>query len=267
MRSDDLLFRTHANTCGCPEQFVSAVPASRGYQLTQTRSNSYNSTLPPCSGTMVSPGTTSCDEFAAQNSMSTAEMLQINGLAGGCANWPGNLTSICVQDICNPYTVGQNDTCPSIASANNITITQFTTWNPAIDPLCLNLYQQIGHVVCVSDPTGYVPPTATIDGQPTLGPTAVAPMPTDADPESNTRCGRWYDVNAGDYCALVCNKQAITLQDFYFLNPDINSNCTNLQASKYGRTSWTRTRLTPLFRRFVLCRTSRRYQHLSGIRR
>lgn len=159
-------------------------------------------------------------------------MLALNSLAGGCANWPGNLSSICVQDTCATYKVGQNDTCPSIASAHNISITQFLTWNPAIDPLCLNLDHQVGHMVCVGNPTGYIAPTTTASGVPTLGPTVAAVAPTNADPQSNTDCGVWYNVNAGDYCALVCNKQAITLQDFYFLNPEINANCTNLLLSK-----------------------------------
>jgi hypothetical protein len=55
-----------------------------------------------------------------------------------------------------------------------------------------------------------------------------APVPTDAADASNRRCGKWYDVQAGDYCNLVTIKFGISLDDFIFLNPSINTTCTNL---------------------------------------
>lgn len=33
-------------------------------------------------------------------------------------------------------------------------------------------------------------------------------------------------------CALVTSKNSISLSDFYFLNPELNANCTNLWAGK-----------------------------------
>lgn len=35
-------------------------------------------------------------------------------------------------------------------------------------------------------------------------------------------------MQSGDYCKSISLAQSISLQDFYFLNPDINSDCTNL---------------------------------------
>lgn len=35
-------------------------------------------------------------------------------------------------------------------------------------------------------------------------------------------------VQDGDYCDSVSSAQNIALKDFYFLNPEINANCTNL---------------------------------------
>lgn len=43
-----------------------------------------------------------------------------------------------------------------------------------------------------------------------------------------TRCSSLTDFWAD--CAYVCTKNSIALSDFYFLNPQINANCTNLWA-------------------------------------
>jgi hypothetical protein len=40
-----------------------------------------------------------------------------------------------------------------------------------------------------------------------------------------------YLVQPNDQCALLATKNGITLSDFYFLNPDIDANCTNLWAN------------------------------------
>ena len=39
----------------------------------------------------------------------------------------------------------------------------------------------------------------------------------------NTYCGRYYTASVGDYCNLICLKYRISLVDFVFLNPTINS--------------------------------------------
>lgn len=58
-------------------------------------------------------------------------------------------------------------------------------------------------------------------------PTA-ALRPTNAPTESNDRCSKWYIVQEGDYCWKVTIKFNIPLDDFKFLNPEIDANCTNL---------------------------------------
>jgi LysM domain. len=132
--------------------------------------------------------------------MATDQLLMLNGLAGGCANWPGNLTSLCVQNTCEPYLVQQNDTCLSVAAAYNATLSQLLSWNPTIDPICSNWNTKIGHVICVGNPAGYTQPNLTDIGS-ISGPgpaTTPAPVPTDAMNGSNTDCGVWYTVNPGD---------------------------------------------------------------------
>ena len=173
----------------------------------------------------------------------------LNKLQGGCADWPGNKTSLCVQGSCKPYIVQPNDTCRSVAAANNMTLIQLLSFNPTIDPVCANFYQEIGHVICLTNPLGYSVPNATNLGLSPNAATTAAPVPSSAMTGSNTYCGQWYFVNPGDCkesvyapekptdwvpldCALITNKNSITLTDFYFLNPEINSTCGNLWASK-----------------------------------
>jgi hypothetical protein len=58
--------------------------------------------------------------------------------------------------------------------------------------------------------------------------TTAAPKPTNAFAASNSNCAKWYVVQDGDYCQSVSISFSIALSDFYFLNPEINVNCTNL---------------------------------------
>jgi hypothetical protein len=122
----------------------------------------------------------------------------INGLEGGCADWPGNLTSLCIQGSCKTYSVQENDTCTEVSAAYNITLTQLLSWNPTIDPICANFYKEVGHAICVSNPMGYTAPNVTSVG---VGPTTAttpAAVPSSAMNGSNTDCGSWYHVNPGD---------------------------------------------------------------------
>ena len=88
-----------------------------------------------------------------------------------------------------------------------------------------------GSQVCVDAPgKPYVTPTVSLVA-PSIATTA-APVPTDVASGVNPRCGRYYDVLAGDYCNMIVIKFSLTMDDFIFLNPSINSNCTNLLAEE-----------------------------------
>jgi hypothetical protein len=56
------------------------------------------------------------------------------------------------------------------------------------------------------------------------------PAPTNVAQNTTTSCGKYYNVELGDDCSRVTVAQGISLSDFYFLNPGINENCTNLLA-------------------------------------
>jgi LysM repeat protein len=152
-----------------------------------------------CTGSYVPVATgDSCDDIAKANSISTDALLQINGLPGGCAGFPNNMTSLCVQGSCTPRIVEANDTCASLAAEAGATVVQLLAWNTGIDPLCINLDKQVGHVICLSNPLGYTAlASASVGGAPT-GATTAATLPTDAAAQSNTNCGLWYEVNPGD---------------------------------------------------------------------
>jgi hypothetical protein len=66
------------------------------------------------------------------------------------------------------------------------------------------------------------PPAST-----TAASTAV-PRPTNTHPNSTKPCAAWYTVQDGDYCESISIRQNIALRDFYFLNPSIDADCTNL---------------------------------------
>lgn len=136
----------------------------------------------------------------------------------------------------------------SLAQQYGITITQFITWNSVLNPLCSNFNVLVGHQVCVSYP-GNATSHKNLYATSAIGATAstAAPVPTDVARGTNTNCGKYYRAKGqscgltfadafedtdlakdNDYCQAVAMGQGIALSDFYFLNPEINPNCTNM---------------------------------------
>lgn len=143
----------------------------------------------------------------------------------------------------------EDDTCASIAAAQNVTVPQIVGWNPVsipsfaesirvlmssiqvLDASCYNMDKMNGSQICISAPgKPYVTPTISLVA-PTIA-TTPAPVPTDVADGVNPRCGRYYHVVTGDYCNMIVIKFKITMADFVFLNPSINANCTNLFADE-----------------------------------
>lgn len=151
---------------------------------------------------MIVPTSVSCDDFAFAHNISTSQLLSRNHLSGGCADWPGDSSELCIEGSCEPYVVQKDDTCGRVARAHNITLTQLLRWNYFIDPYCNNWDQQIGHVICVTDPSGYTPPKASIPSIVDGTATTAAPVPSDAQPESTKDCGKWYEPpkDQGKWC-------------------------------------------------------------------
>jgi hypothetical protein len=121
----------------------------------------------------------------------------------------------------------------------------------------------VGSSICVSSPGPQYQPPSSVSLAPITA-TAAAPVPSNARDMSNRECGLWYQVGTGDYCNLLVLRFGISLPDFIFLNPTINSNCTNLLLGIHSLkgldgTTW---RSDCAVRCFLLCQARRRYQQL-----
>lgn len=83
---------------------------------------------PECSGEeyVIKAGDT-CQSVSAANNVATAWMLYDNGLKAFCSGFPSEGESICIVNTCDTYTIKDDDTCQSIASASNITMVQLYT--------------------------------------------------------------------------------------------------------------------------------------------
>ncbi|KAL5040877.1 hypothetical protein BDW71DRAFT_212672 [Aspergillus fruticulosus] len=200
---------------------------------------SVTSTPPPsasCAGhTYTVQGNDTCQSISQSQGIGTAWLLQDNGLAAWCNNFPTE-GDLCIESTCTPYVVRTNDTCKSIALANSVSEVQLMTWNPIVGPSCRSISSSVGDVICLSPPgdeafTETATATTATTTTATPGPTA-APVPTNIANGTNTNCARYYQVLPGDYCNLVILKFGISLEDFLFLNTGVNSNCTNLYAEE-----------------------------------
>ncbi|KAF2717774.1 carbohydrate-binding module family 50 protein [Polychaeton citri CBS 116435] len=168
-----------------------------------------------------------CHSISKAQGVSTNNMLYLNGLEAGCTNFPGAGAQLCMPHHCLIYTVETNDTCYGIVGVYNgsFTMSQLVSWNIDISRDCGNLNLQVGNQICVSFPGNTTASEATAPAS-----TATeALVPTNVVSGTNTDCGKYYLVQAGDTCASITQRQGISLQDFYFLNPEVNStSCNNL---------------------------------------
>ncbi|KAJ6107455.1 hypothetical protein N7523_008778 [Penicillium sp. IBT 18751x] len=177
-----------------------------------------------------------CNSVAKSLGVSTYYLLQANNLDLYCQNFTAKVNqTLYVPAQCTTYTWQADDTCDSVVGGlANVTLPQFFSWNPNINSLCLNAPFFIRYKVCLSPQSGYLNHTTSGSDSSTITTaTAVATgltaVPTNAMDISNRNCSQWYTVQEGDNCAKVSLAQSISLTDFYFLNPEIDTNCTNLQ--------------------------------------
>ncbi|KAL2802188.1 hypothetical protein BJX63DRAFT_438128 [Aspergillus granulosus] len=86
----------------------------------------------------------------------------------------------------------------------------------------------VGHMACFSYPGNETSTDNLYATKPAGGTTTTtAPAPTNLAPDVNPDCGKYYQVK-DDCCQAIAMKNHIMLDDFYFLNPGIDKNCTNL---------------------------------------
>ncbi|KAE8353839.1 hypothetical protein BDV28DRAFT_132335 [Aspergillus coremiiformis] len=217
---------------------LSSSCSATGYSFTSPTAYALNSTVattptvlpkPRCTGSSYTvEGGDDCNSIAKKLNVSTYNLIQENYLDLYCRSFVGKVnTTLCIPPRCNTYTWKASDTCEGVVSGfSGMTIPQFLAWNPNFSPLCRNGPFFHGYEVCVSPPGGYLNDTT---GTATARVTGIVPAPTNAMDGSNRNCSQWYTIQEGDDCALVSMAHAISLTDFYFLNPEIDQECSNLE--------------------------------------
>ncbi|THC96565.1 hypothetical protein EYZ11_003957 [Aspergillus tanneri] len=121
-----------------------------------------------------------------------------------------------------------------IANTFQVTLDQLREWNTFINAECTNL--TIGDQLCVSDPnTNGGDPTTTKPTATMTGPYATATVapPGPVAQGTTPRCGKYYQVQQGDYCQRIVGNSGISMELFKAINPDINADCSNLIPGLY----------------------------------
>ena len=188
-------------------------------------------TQAPCRGTMyqIQPGD-DCHKISNSQQTGTGWLLSDNKLGAWCEDFPTS-GSLCIANKCDVVTVPGNATCKDIAKRANTTEVLLKHWNPVLNAGCYNIDKLEGHQLCVSPPGPvYIDPSPGVLA-PTTASTA-APVPTDIAQGTTRYCGKFYQVQPGEYCNILVVKYHISLEDFLFLNPALYSNCTNLFADE-----------------------------------
>ena len=182
-----------------------------------------SSGTPTCAGKtyQIQPGD-DCHSISLAQRIGTNWLLTDNSLPAYCANFPTKGT-LCIVNTCSTYTVRTNDTCKAIAASHNVTLAQLLSWNPIFGLSCSNINRSVDSQICTSSPgTPYNGPIIASAPGTTLAPTVV-PAPSSVANGTNTKCSQYYLVQPGDYCNLLVIKFGISLPDFIFLNPAINT--------------------------------------------
>ncbi|KAJ7186092.1 hypothetical protein C8R46DRAFT_1289630 [Mycena filopes] len=116
---------------------------------------------------------------------------------------PGTITSGCTEY----YTVLSGDSCSTLETHFDLTLSQFISMNPEIDATCANL--ALGDAYCVRSSNATVPANVA-PGTITSG------------------CIQYYTIVSGDSCTTVEDQFNLVLAEFIRMNPEINENCSNL---------------------------------------
>lgn len=125
------------------------------------------------------------------------------------------------------YLVQTNDSCYNIAAANGITLSDFYSWNPALNGDCSGLYPNYN--VCV----GLLSSTTTTTTKTTTTTTGGVQTPMPTQTGMATDCMKFYLVQSGDGCYNIAAAEGIALSDLYSWNPALNGDCSGLWPDYY----------------------------------
>ncbi|PTB45697.1 carbohydrate-binding module family 50 protein [Trichoderma asperellum CBS 433.97] len=192
-------------------------------KLASTRVTTTTPAAPSCKSTDTIKKNDTCRSISESQKVATFYLMQANNLPGYCSQFPPAGSDLCIPQSCDLYTVAENDSCYGIAQAHNGTFsaTQLISWNPNINRQCSNLNQIAGYQIYVSFPG---PPSLVATGSESIT-TPAAAIPTNLSLNTTT--------HYGDSCASISMATGISIKDFYFLNPMVNSTCGNLWLDTY----------------------------------
>ncbi|OKP00965.1 hypothetical protein PENSUB_7546 [Penicillium subrubescens] len=167
--------------------------------------------------------TTTTKSTTTTTSSSTTTTAQTTTSTTGGAPGP---TQIGLVANCNAfYLVESGDTCYDImTSYGNFTLSQFYSWNPAVETSCSGL--QPGYYVCV----GVVGLSGTTTTPTTMTTTTTASVngPTPQQTGIVPNCSRERQVPI-----KIASGNGITLANFYSWNPAVGSSCSSLWLGYY----------------------------------
>ncbi|KAI1860784.1 uncharacterized protein JN550_011246 [Neoarthrinium moseri] len=219
-------------------QSVTSRCGATGYAFTSpapyavsTKPSAQPTDAPTCTSPYTVQEGDTCDSIATSKGVSTLSIVKAGRTDPDCTTLQVG-ANLCLPEPCTVYRVQYDDTCQSIIdSVEGLRATDLLTWNANINPLCSNLGAIAKSLICISPPGRTLADVTSITEAPTAtqAPPTPVPRPANAKAESNARCAGWYEVQAGDYCQAISIRQAIALQDFFFLNPSIDQpDCNNL---------------------------------------
>jgi sarcosine oxidase delta subunit len=136
------------------------------------------------------------------------------------------------RDCTKFHKVTKDEGCQQIADDNNISLTDFYAWNPAVGDNCSGL--KYDYYVCV-DTMHTASPTAI----PATTPTATRPTPItsgDATPTPTQSgmtdgCTAFHKVVKDEWCEQIAKDSGVSLSNFVAWNPAVGDDCKGL---KYG---------------------------------
>ncbi|KAM0272220.1 hypothetical protein ACHAQH_008779 [Verticillium albo-atrum] len=146
-----------------------------------------------------------------------------NGITTPTPNQPGMDTN------CNKFhLIRETTTCQGILDYNKIIWSDFLRWNPGVGINCQNLW--LNTYACVGVIGGSTPPATTTTTRPSNGVTT----PTPNQPGMATNCNKFHLIRDTTTCAGIVDYNKITLANFLRWNPNVGSNCQNLQLGTYA---------------------------------
>lgn len=120
--------------------------------------------------------------------------------------------------------VANNASCYDIAAANGDSLSDFYSWNPALNGDCSGLYP--GYYVCVN-----LLSTATQTA--TTASTTESATPTPTQNGMVRDCNKFYFVKKDDGCSAVASAEGISLADLDEWNPALGADCSGLWPEYY----------------------------------